>query len=107
MNLSALVPNPVQFECDSRGLTSVYLRKNNVNLVHAKIENSTVYLNSSAFKTIYFVDKKIVFNLLKSNLNDEGKYSCAVINQTRTIIGNSYLLKVFGKLTCVNFHAYK
>ena len=96
-NISAVVPDLVRFECDTLEMPSVFLRKDNITVVHVKIENSSVFINNPDFKATLFNDNQILFKLIRSEVKDEGKYSCVVPNKTTEIIGNGYILKVFSK----------
>lgn len=84
-------------------MNSVYLRKGDTVLVHARIENASISINNSHFKAIFFNDFKIVLELLKSNLQDKGRYTCVATNGTAEMIGKNYLLQVDGKIAYENF----
>ena len=95
--MTAVVPDLVRFECDTLEMPSVFLRKDNVTIVHVKIDKSSIFINNQDFKATLFNDNQILFQLIRSKVEDEGKYSCVVPNKTTEIIGNVFILKVFSK----------
>ena len=96
-NISAVVPDLVRFECNSHNMSSVVLRKDNVTVSSVSEGIQPLSNTSTGFTATRFNDNWILFQLTRSEINDEGEYSCVVFNNTLEVTSRVYLLKVFCK----------
>ena len=92
------MPATISLECDRlKQENIVYLYKNGIKVVTAKLQNSTFEVDNNAFSAVSTDSFSITFNLLKTSLGDEGKYICMTMENGTNISGNQYSLRMFCK----------
>ena len=100
-NYTRLAPAEVSFDCAfaktgaAEGM-KVSLYRNGISIVTATRTNSSFQLDNKKFVPLIFSDS-IIFELTKTSLIDEGKYTCVITNNGTSVFGYKYFLHIFSE----------